>query len=120
MTRGQAREEWEKSGFDYSVLTKTNRDKLRAFISKELEKHSQSMGDYIELRKEIKTDLSFNRNTLKVNFYNISCKGSWFSKRQAITFEDGFVGFCGWASDRNKNPFVHGFVKWVNWLRSNL
>ena len=43
--------------------------------------------------------------------------GPYFTDREAISFNaDQFIGFAGWASDKNVKPFVNAFVEWVDWL----
>lgn len=45
--------------------------------------------------------------------------GSYFSKREAITFDlyKRFIGFCGWASGCNRIPYIKGFIKWCDWIK---
>ena len=43
--------------------------------------------------------------------------GSYFTDREAISFNrDGFIGFAGWASDKNVKPFINAFMEWVDWF----
>ena len=43
--------------------------------------------------------------------------GPYFTDREAISFKrDGFIGFAGWASDKNVKPFVSAFMEWVDWF----
>ena len=54
-----------------------------------------------------------------IKFAAIRVKGTYFSDREAITFnEDGFIGFCGWADRYNLIPFVMGFKEWCDYLVS--
>ena len=45
--------------------------------------------------------------------------GPYFTNREAISFNgdgDHFIGFAGWASDKNVKPFLSAFVEWVDWF----
>lgn len=43
--------------------------------------------------------------------------GCYFEGREAVSFNgDGFIGFCGWASDANAAPIYEGFASWVDWI----
>ena len=43
--------------------------------------------------------------------------GPYFTNREAISFNaDQFIGFAGWASDKNTRPFINAFVEWVDWF----
>lgn len=45
--------------------------------------------------------------------------GPYFTNREAISFNgdgDQFIGFAGWASDKNVKPFISAFVEWVDWF----
>lgn len=43
--------------------------------------------------------------------------GPYFTNREAISFNaDGFIGFAGWASDKNVKPFISAFAEWVDWF----
>lgn len=45
----------------------------------------------------------------------INCKSFYFDDREAVTFNsDEFVGFAGWADDRNVQPILSGFCSWVD------
>lgn len=44
--------------------------------------------------------------------------GFYFSAREAVSFnDDGFIGFARWADDRNVQPFLRGFMRWMSeWM----
>lgn len=43
--------------------------------------------------------------------------GPYFTDREAISFNrDRFIGFAGWASDKNVKPFISAFIEWVDWF----
>jgi hypothetical protein len=121
MTNDEAREYFKKCNLDYSILIKPNRELLRKILKEELENHIIDHGyvkHYIRIRKKVKSDLRIN-DIPEVELYNISCRGSWFDKRQGITFErNGFIGFAGWASSKNTQPFLKAFIKWCDKVKT--
>lgn len=48
----------------------------------------------------------------------IRCDGAYFEDREAVSLgPGGFIGFAGWADDRNVRPFARAFETWVSdWL----
>lgn len=43
--------------------------------------------------------------------------GSYFKNREAISFNnDGFIGFCGWASTSNSVPIYDAFILWCQYV----
>jgi hypothetical protein len=54
------------------------------------------------------------RPIIRPGYAEIRYKGSYFDNREAVSFnKDGFIGFAGWADDRNVQPVSEGFAKWV-------
>lgn len=48
----------------------------------------------------------------------IRVDGGYFKNREAVSFNyDGFIGFAGWADDKNVQPILSGFYCWIDeWL----
>lgn len=119
MNSDKAREYFESSGLQYSVLDESDIFLLFHFLSKELKGFVMSPHVY-----EKKGNLKINQSKSKTVVTSkglITCEievqGPYFSNREAITFnESGFVGFAGWADDVNKQVFIDAFVKWVDHL----
>lgn len=45
----------------------------------------------------------------------VEVDGPHFNKREAISFNtDGVIGFAGWASSNNSEPFLKAFTKWCD------
>lgn len=47
------------------------------------------------------------------------CRVKWDDggRREAVSFnQDGFIGFAGWASTENAQPFYRGFMRWLEFL----
>lgn len=67
--------------------------------------------------KGVNKNIIFKKN--KLVFAEIRVKGIYFDDREAITFyEDGFIGFCGWADGYNIIPFTDGFIEWCDYLKN--
>ena len=114
MNTDDAREMWQRSGFDYSVLTTPNVEMLAGLLSVELSDFAKHGGmEMVVAYKEIWRDKS-----MKVTSCRITVDGPYFKDRMGIAFDrDGFIGFAGWASSNNIRPFVQAFVTWVDWLK---
>ncbi|WP_434619267.1 hypothetical protein [Azospirillum sp. B2RO_4] len=108
MTRDEARALWASSGLDYSVLTHELLHRLVSLIDAEL-RAKPLFRDY-----RMNRSLSLRFKGEKPIQAELRCRGFYFRSREAVTFQsDGFIGFCGWASDENAAPILEGFRKWV-------
>jgi len=118
----QARDYFENSGLTYRdvgsiecfSLVECVREELKLF-NVEFEKKEGHWIKLLEKKTRGKTpQMSFYSDGSIKEFY-IHCKGSWFDRREAISFnKDGFIGFAGWASSENVKPFIKAFVKWCD------
>ena len=84
-------------------------------MAEELFEHASS-----QVGRQIKMPLStvsVRDNTFKdggVKKYFLMVDGSYFKRREAISFNDGgFIGFAGWADKYNVQPFLKAFDRWV-------
>lgn len=103
MTRDEARKAFADSGLIASSITKDQVEDLRDKINAEMEASGLISGSYRA------TEIQFSHR-----FAAIRCKSHYFDDREAVTFnEDGFVGFAGWADDKNIQPILAGFTKWL-------
>ncbi len=106
MTRDGAREFFKDSGLDYSVLSSKNLDRLRRIVNKELQDSGFFRGTFC-----CKPSFDFQRDQ---SYGALYCQADYFKKREAISFNrDGFIGFSGWASTKNVQPILKGFIQWV-------
>lgn len=115
MNTEQAREIWLDAGFDYSVLTVPKVEMLVGLLSIELSSFAMDGGMEMSVGdKTIWKDGDLTRTV----WCEISVNGPYFSNREAITFNrDGSIGFAGWATTNNLEPFIKAFVLWVEWLK---
>jgi len=112
-----AREYFSQCSLKIENINKKDCEKLSEFITTEinllLTDKTYSMVRELRMNKKILVD--------KYGIY-LFTDGSYFSKRQAISFEhdksDGykFIGFCGWASGCNRIPYLKGFINWCDSL----
>lgn len=48
------------------------------------------------------------------NYKFLTCTSGNFEKREAVSFNpDGFIGFAGWADNKNIVPILDGVYKWA-------
>lgn len=121
MTRDDARAYFAGKGLRYtedeSVLIPypIHRDDIQKLWDLCDEKLRAGGGD-MEMRMRPKWKATSNRNgSIKEAYLRVD--GPYFSGREAISFNrDGWIGFAGWASDKNVRPFIDAFVEWVGWF----
>lgn len=112
MTRDDARALWASSGLDYSALTPENLRRLISLIDAKM-KASGLIGGSYRMRRA----LGLRHMDGKPLHACLRCKANYFVDREAMTFcDDGFIGFAGWADDRNVAPILMGFERWVSVL----
>lgn len=109
--RDDARQVFADTGLTYSSLSRYDLELLRGSISKAMN------------NAKILDGYAMNRSIRMVRWPNgfaeLTCKSFYFEKREAITFNpDGFIGFAGWADDKNVVPILDGFLEWVKAVSS--
>lgn len=110
--------------FTYSDLTQHDIEALEGFIAIELARYNKERAYaafsamLISHRVKFKPTVTMSPRTGGIESAFLFCDGSYFKGREAISFNsDGFIGFCGWADDKNSIPFLVAFYRWVNeWL----
>lgn len=108
MTRDDARNLWAETGLKFSDLNKLDLQKLRTLVNEGLINHSHLNGYRCR-----------QRWTVREKFAELRCSSFYFGNRECITFnEDGFIGFAGWADDKNIQPILQGFKSWIEYLQS--
>ena len=120
MNREEARDYFKNEGLSYSVITEEDIKKLSEFISDELRTYLIKGGEHaiqmdMKVSKLRVKDIKVLKSGLK--FARIQIDGSYFSKREGITFsQTGFIGFGCEFSDVNVQPFIKAFVKWCDYF----
>lgn len=108
MTRDEARALFGAAKLDYTALTPENMQLLRTRINRAMVASGLIKGTYRCRQRAIVRD----------GYGEIRCKSFYFDSREAITFNsDGFIGFAGWADDKNVQPVLAGFADWIKELK---
>lgn len=110
--------------FTYSDLTQHDIEALEGFIAIELARYNKEYAYaafsamHISHRVKFKPTVAMSSRAGGIESAFLFCDGSYFNGREAISFNsDGFIGFCGWADDKNSITFLVAFYRWVNeWL----
>lgn len=111
MTRNDARALFASSGLTYEALSEANLRKLIGHIDAAM-KASGLMGGTYRMRRACAVKAQAGKP-----WAALRCKSDYFKDREAVTFNpDGFVGFAGWADNKNIMPVLDGFSRWVHEL----
>jgi len=131
MNREEARKLFENSGLKYSDIGSIQIAQLIKCIKEELQNFNNN-GFVMELNPLKRNDIEYKEDGSIKNCYfkakgiikgcnNGSSKDIiHFKEREAISFNtqgiegNGFIGFSGWADDKNLTPFISAFIKWVS------
>ena len=106
-------------GLTYASLNRYSIDLLVHIMQGEIMKLRIEIPDCALLAIDPPKYTAKQLRTGKIKEIEITVSGTYFSKREAVTFnENGWIGFCGWASGYNNEPFVNGFAKWCHALKS--
>ncbi len=118
MNREEAREYFKECNLTYEDIDMNNIYKLIQILNKKI----SEVNSCVLMINEPKLKGSYKNIIFKkgkMTFAQIKVKGDYFDSREAITFnEDGFIGFCGWASDDNARLFIDGFIEWCDYLKN--
>ena len=115
MSKDEARQYFEDKGLNYDVLTPQTIDLLIAMIQVEIIKLKEEITDCFLLRMRQHKYSAKQRKTGDYSGIELLVDGTYFSKREAITFNaDGFIGFSGWGSGYANRPFIDGFIRWCD------
>ncbi|WP_395601167.1 hypothetical protein AB4P95_30110 (plasmid) [Pseudomonas sp. A1437] len=108
MTRAEARALFDAAKLDYRVITPENMQLLRTRINRAMVASGLIKSTYRCRQRAI----------VREGYGEIRCKSFYFDSREAITFNpDGFIGFAGWADDKNVQPVLAGFADWIRELK---
>lgn len=89
---------------------------LEGYVAIECARHDQDGANMqMRLSSDQPTELRVTKDCSHVKCAFIRVDGRYFDNREAISFyEDGFVGFAGWADSKNERPFLRAFWQWMN------
>ena len=109
--RNAARAAFSAAGLTYDVLTPESMRRLRSLINERMKASGLILGTFRCRQRGVIKDLSSGR------YAELRCRADYFDSREAVSFNtDGFIGFAGWADDRNVQPILDGFKAWVGEL----
>ena len=118
-TREEARARFAELGIEYGQIYEGDIETLYMLVNRAVKKfaNARPVKDSIttmHMSKRVKVDKRTNGTIrgayLYVNSY-------YFTQREAVSFNpDGFIGFAGWASDINVQPFIEGFLDWCDYM----
>ena len=99
--------------FTYSDVDEGDILALIFIINSKLKEHRKKVPEMM-LRLSKVSHVKKNTNGSIKECY-LYCNGTYFKKREAISFNrDGFIGFAGWASSGNSEPFTEAFKHWID------
>lgn len=112
-----ARDYFSKCDLTYDDITEGDVLVLVMLLNKELKESNKNHETSATLRLSKRIDF--------VNSPQLTCKkcflyvnSHYFTQRECISFyQDGFIGFAGWADQGNTNPILRAFLKWCNVLK---
>lgn len=108
MTRNEARKAFADSGLTYGMLSVEVLEDLRKRLDGQMKRSELMNGSYRMRRTCHLTQKPGGR------YAHVRCKSHYFDDREAVTFNpDGFIGFAGWADERNVQPILEAFTAWV-------
>ena len=81
-------------------------------------KLSNKLGEtFTPLRLSEKTVIK-HKNDGSISECYLFLNSDYFTRRECISFNrDGFIGFAGWADDRNTYPLRRAFLEWCEYLK---
>lgn len=100
------------TSLSYQIIDEMKLYRLKWLIAEELSNHDGKINMRLSTNK--KKDVKILKRT-GLKFAMLKVDGSYFKEREAISFnESGFIGFAGWASGYNLEPFANAFEKWMD------
>lgn len=102
----------------YADVTRRDLNVLKQILANEFSRANKWLGGYDgSVAGSIAMDKCTQRfdENGELECAEIRCRASYFTMREAITFnEDGFIGFCGWSDSKNEKPILKAFETWLN------
>ena len=114
-TTKEARQYFRDKGLSYHDITEGDILSLLMLLNREIKK-SNKAGETSVSTMYMSSKINMKKRT---NGTIIKCflyiNSHYFTRREAISFnEDGFIGFAGWADQRNTNPLLRAFLRWCD------
>lgn len=108
MTRDEARKAFSDAGLTYAVISRESIQRLRKLINQRMKDSGCFKGSY----------RCWQRGMIRLTqwgvYAEIKCRSENWESREAVSFNtDGFIGFAGWADNKNIQPVILGFMDWL-------
>lgn len=122
MTRNEARQYFRDKGLSYADISRTDLALLGALLDRNFAREKKLLDSfglyhYWERVNSARHYRGEWTETGAMVCAFLTGKGAYFSCRDVISFNrDGFIGFCGDASDKNAQPVLEAFVEWCDEL----
>lgn len=119
MTREEARLYFEARGLTYRDISPADLELLRSLLDRQF---AQERRERLQASKPVywqRVNAVYGDNQAEggMIWTRITAKGSAFTSTNVISFNrDGFIGFCGEASDEHLQPVLVAFVAWCDEL----
>lgn len=116
-TTNEAREYFKNKNLSYDNINEGDILVLIMMLQKEIKKSNKDGETSVStMHLSRKVDMKKKSNGTILCCY-LYLNSHYFTRREAISFNrDGFIGFAGWADQRNTNPLLRAFLKWCDYL----
>lgn len=114
-TNGEARQYFRDKGLSYHDITEGDILSLLMLLNREIKKSNKAGETSVStMHMSSKIDMKKRTNGTIIKCF-LYINSHYFTQREAISFdEDGFIGFAGWADQRNTNPLLRAFLRWCD------
>ena len=117
MTNDEARRYFSSKKLTYADITSGDICVLVMLLNKSIKqackKYEMSVSS---MRMSEKIKSKYTQGGKLVECY-LFMNSHYFMRRECISFnKDGFIGFAGWADDRNNKPIIDAFIQWCDIL----
>ena len=112
-----ARQYFRIKGIQFKDIRRYDIDLLHAMCVIEIDNVRRYPESKISSQLRMSHKVVFNRKNGVFESAFLFVNSDYFKKREAISFNsDGFIGFAGWATTQNTQPFLRAFCKWCDLL----
>ena len=114
-TTKEARQYFRDKGLSYHDITEGDILSLLMRLNREIKKSNKAGETSVStMHMSSKIDMKKRTNGTIIKCF-LYINSHYFTRREAISFnEDGFIGFAGWADQRNTNPLLRAFLRWCD------
>lgn len=114
-TTKEARQYFRDKGLSYHDITEGDILSLLMLLNREIKKSNKAGETSVStMHMSSKIDMKKRTNGTIIKCF-LYINSHYFTRREAISFnEDGFIGFAGWADQRNTNPLLRAFLRWCD------